>query len=235
VAQSLRAGRPWALSTATSGNANPQNDNCLSCNYGQAYADAHKRFVLSGIWQLPVGQGQRFLDRGGVVNVLLGGWQASGIYSLQSGFPFTVLSNKDWSNSLSGNPLPDRICNGNNGPHTVQEWFDTSCFTTAPLQAAFNAGVPTFGNEQRNALIGPIFNNLDFALLKNFSLSERFKLQFRFETFNTFNRANFSSPGLGGTGATIGTGVFGQITQTVNSNNGINVNRDIQFALKLSF
>jgi hypothetical protein len=223
------------LSTATSGNANPQNDNCLSCNYGQSYGDAHKRFVLSGIWQLPVGQGQKFLDRGGVVNAILGGWQASGIYSLQSGFPFTVLSNIDYSNSLSANLFADRVCNGNNGPKTVQEWFDTSCFTTAPLQAALAAGTPTYGNGQRNALIGPTFNNLDFALLKNFSLSERFKLQFRFETFNTFNHANFSTPGLGGSGATVGTSVYGQITQTVNAQNGINANRDIQFALKLSF
>jgi len=204
----------------------------LSCNYGQSYANAHKRFVLSGIWQLPVGEGQRFLNRGGVVNALLGGWQASGIYSYQTGFPFTVVSNRDWSNSLSGLPLPDRTCNGNNGPKTVAEWFDTSCFTTTYLQAAFNAGTPRYGNEVRNGLIGPTYNNLDFALLKNFSLSERFKLEFRFETFNTFNRANFSTPN-----STANTATNGQITSTVGSANGtgVNANRDIQFGLKLSF
>ena len=217
---------------ASTGNFNPQNDNCLSCNYGQSYANAHKRFVVSGIWQLPVGEGQRFLNRGGVVNAILGGWQASGIYSLQSGFPFTVVSNRDWSNSLSNLPLPDRTCNGNNGPKSVAEWFDTSCFTTTLLQAAFNAGTPRYGNEVRNGLIGPTYNNLDFALLKNFSLSERFKLQFRFETFNTFNHANFSTPN-----STANTATNGQITSTVGSANGtgVNANRDIQFALKLSF
>ena len=143
-----------------------------------------------------------------------------------------MVSNRDWSNSLSGLPLPDRTCNGNNGPKTVAEWFDTTCFTTTYLQAAFNAGVPRYGNEQRNALIGPKYNNLDFALLKNFSLSERFKLQFRFETFNTFNHANFSAPN-----STTNTATYGRITSTVGSANGtgVNANRDIQFALKLSF
>jgi hypothetical protein len=141
-----------------------------------------------------------------------------------------VVSNRDWSNSLSGLPLPDRICNGNNGPKAVAEWFDTTCFTTTYLQAAFNAGVPRYGNEQRNALIGPKYNNLDFALLKNFSLSERFKLQFRFETFDTFNHANFSAPN-----STANTATNGQIASTVNTGIANNANRDIQFALKLSF
>jgi len=114
----------------------------------------------------------------------------------------------------------------------VAEWFDTSCFTTTYLQAALNAGTPRYGNEVRNGLIGPKYNNLDFALLKNFSLSERFKLQFRFETFNTFNHANFSTPN-----STANTATNGQITSTVGSANGtgVNANRDIQFALKLSF
>ena len=82
----------------------------------------------------------------------------------------------------------------------------------------------------RNGLIGPTYNNLDFALLKNFSLSERFKLQFRFETFNTFNHANFSAPN-----STANTATNGRITSTINTGIANNANRDIQFALKLSF
>jgi hypothetical protein len=205
------------------GNVNAQNDNCLMCNWGPSYIDAHQRFVLSGIWQLPVGQGQHFMNRGGIADALLGGWEVSGIYSFQSGFPFTVGSSKDWSNSLSINPFPDRTCNGNNGPQTVAEWFNTSCFTTAPLQAALAAGTPTFGNEQRNALVGPPLNNLDFALLKNFQLSENYKLQFRAEAYDFLNNPNFSPPG-----SPVGTATVGVIT-------GANTNRDIQIALKLLF
>lgn len=209
------------------GNGNAQNDNCLSCNYGPSYGNAHDRFVLSGVWQLPVGKGEKYLDQGGVVGAILGGWRASGIFSYQSGFPFTVQSNTDWSNSLSGNPLPDRICNGNNGPQTVHEWFNTNCFTDTFLQSAFNAGTPRFGNEQRNDLIGPPFNNLDFALLKDFALSERFKLQFRAESYNALNHASFGYPGTS-TGI-VPSSTLGVITYTTNSN------REIQFALKLLF
>lgn len=206
------------------GNVNAQNDNCLMCNWGPSYNDAHQRFVFSGIWQLPVGRGQHFMNQGGVMDALLGGWEVSGIYSYQTGFPFTVGSSKDWSNSLSINPLPDRTCNGNNGPQTVAEWFNVSCFTTAPLQAALAAGAPTFGNEQRNALFGPPLNNLDFALLKTFQLSETYKLQFRAESYNILNIPSFAPPG-----SPIGSATVGVITSTVNTA------RDIQFALKLLF
>ncbi|MGH9444437.1 MAG: carboxypeptidase regulatory-like domain-containing protein, partial [Terriglobia bacterium] len=112
------------------GNGNAQNDNCLMCNWGPSYGDAHQRLAFSGIWQLPVGVGERFLDRGGLSNAVLGGWNVSGIYSYQTGFPFTVLSSRDWSNSTSGAPAPDRTCNGNNGPQTVADWYNLSCFTT---------------------------------------------------------------------------------------------------------
>jgi hypothetical protein len=206
------------------GNGNAQNDNCLMCNWGPSYIDAHQRIVFSGIWQLPVGVGQRFLNRGGIANGVLGGWNVSGIYSYQTGFPFTAVSSKDWSNSTSADPLPDRICNGNNGPQTVADWYNLSCFTTAPLQAALTAGSPIFGNEQRNALVGPPFSDLDFALLKDFKFSERFTLQFRGEFYNFFNWASFNPPY-----SAFGTTTAGVLTSTSNSN------REIQLALKLLF
>jgi Carboxypeptidase regulatory-like domain len=206
------------------GNGNAQNDNCLMCNWGPSYIDAHQRIVFSGIWQLPVGVGQHFLNRGGVTNEILGGWNVSGIYSYTTGFPFTVVSSRDWSNSTSADPTPDRTCNGNNGPQTVADWYNLNCFTTAPLQADLAAGTPTFGNEQRNALVGPPLSDLDFALLKNFKISERFNLQFRGEFYNFFNQASFSAPG-----GAFGTNTAGVLTSTSNNN------REIQFALKLLF
>jgi hypothetical protein len=209
------------------GNSAPQNDNCLKCSWGQSYSNAHQRFVLSGIWELPVGQGMHFLSSSsGLVNELLGGWRASGIYSYQTGFPFTATSGVDYSNSGSGEALPDRVCNGNNGPQTVAKWFNTSCFTTAPLEAALTAGTPMFGNEARNPLIGPPFNDLDFALLKEFKLSERFNLEFRAEFYDFLNTPSFGNPG-----ATVNTSTFGQITSTANPD----TERQVQLALKLLF
>ncbi|MGH7867738.1 MAG: TonB-dependent receptor domain-containing protein, partial [Candidatus Dormibacteraceae bacterium] len=206
------------------GNTDGQNDNCIPCNYGPSYDNAHQRFVISGVWQLPFGRGQKWANSSGVVNAIVGGWTASGIFSYQTGFPFTVLSPTDYSNSQSANLYADRVCNGNSGPQTVQEWFNTNCFSTAALQAAEQAGAPRYGNQQRDDLFGPPFRDVDFALLKDFALSERFKLQFRAETYNTFNSASFGYPG-----ASIGTGTFGTITSTSNNN------RDVQFALKLLF
>ncbi|HEV3275364.1 MAG TPA: carboxypeptidase-like regulatory domain-containing protein [Terriglobia bacterium] len=201
-----------------------QNDNCIPCNYGPTYDDARQRFVISGVWQLPFGRGQRWGNVGGVVDEVIGGWRASGIYSYQTGFPFPVTSPVDYSNSQSANLYADRVCNGNDGPKTVQEWFNTSCFTVSGLKAAEEAGTPRYGNQQRNDLTGPPFSDLDFALLKDFSVSERFRLQFRAETYNTLNHTSFYYPGV-----TVGTGTYGQITSTSN------INREIQFALKLLF
>ena len=206
------------------GNTDGQNDNCIPCNYGPSYSDAHQRFVISGVWQLPFGAGQRFGNKKGIVDEIIGGWRASGIYSYQTGFPFSVLSPVDYSNSTSANLYADRVCNGNNGPKTVAEYFQTNCFDLSSLKAAEAAGAPRYGMQQRDDLTGPPFSDIDFALLKDFSFTEKYKLQFRAETYNTFNHASFGNPG-----ATVTTGAYGTLTYTSNNN------REIQFALKFLF
>lgn len=212
------------------GNTDGQNDNCIPCNYGPSYSDAHQRFVYSGVWQLPVGKGQRFLNQGGIVDEILGGWRASGILSLQAGFPFTVISSPDYSNSQSANLYADRVCNGNNGPKTVTEYFQINCFSNDLLQAAETAGTPRYGMQQRDDLTGPPFTDLDFALLKDFTVHENVKVQFRAETYNTINHPSFGNPSSylpAGYPSTLGT--VGQLTYTNN------INRQIQFALKVVF
>lgn len=208
--------------TGGTGNKAPQDDNNLEANRGNAVNDARHRVAFSGVWQLPVGNGKRFLDRAGRINQVLGGWQASGVVSFQGGFPFTVQSGQDFSNTGSSNARPDRTCSGQ-GKKTVDSWFDTSCFTTAALATALASGQPRFGNSGRNILDGPGLNNWDLALLKNFRLSERFGLEFRSEFYNAFNFAHFGYPG-----AVVGAPTFGIITTAGQP-------RDIQFALKLSF
>ncbi len=122
-----------------------------------------------------MGNGKRFLNRGGAVNGILGGWELSGILSFQSGFPFGVLSAQDFSNTGSPSPYPDRICNGT-GKRTAESWFDTSCFTTAALQQALASGHPRFGNSGRNILDGPGSNDWDLAMIKNFQFTERLQI-----------------------------------------------------------
>ena len=204
------------------GNGSSQDDNNPQADRSRGYNDARQRLVFSYIWRLPVGAGKRYLNQGRVINGILGGWEMTGVLAFQSGFPLSVLSPQDFSNSGSSNARPDRICNGA-GQKTVSNWFDTSCFTTSLLATALANGNPRFGNSGRNILDGPGYQNWDFGLFKNFKLSERFELQFRSEFYNAFNHANFGYPNM-----VIGTSTVGQISSAKDP-------RDIQFGLKLSF
>jgi hypothetical protein len=112
----------------------------------------------------------------------------------------------------------------------VAEYFQIDCFSNAALQAAETAGTPRYGMQQRNDMTGPPFTDLDFALLKDFAIHENFKLQFRAETYNTINHPSFGNPSsyLPAGYPTVA-GSVGQLTYTSN------INRQIQFALKVIF
>jgi hypothetical protein len=200
----------------------PQNDNNQRADYSLSDINIKQRLVLSPVWQLPFGQGQPFLNGGGLVNSLVGGWELSAIITLQDGFPFSVLSDQDFSNTGAFAPMPDRICNGA-GPQTVAEWFNVNCFSTDALAQALANGTPRFGNARRNILIGPGTKQWDVSVIKRNPISEKVNLEFRAEFFNIFNHPNFGTPG-----ATIGTSSFGQLTSAASP-------RDIQFGLKLQF
>jgi hypothetical protein len=201
-----------------------QDDNNHRADYSVADNSVRHRLVLSPIWQLPLGKGQRFLNGGGFTNAIAGGWELAGIITFQSGFPFTVLSNQDFSNTGSTSPRPDRICNGS-GPKTVEEWYDVSCFTTDALAQALASGRPRFGNSGRNILTGPGLQQWDVSLIKRTQITERLNLEFRAEAFNLFNHPNFY---FGSGNNTIGTAEAGQITSAGSP-------RDIQFGIKLKF
>jgi len=200
----------------------PQNDNNQRADYSLSDINIKQRLVLSPVWQLPFGREQPFLNGGGLVSSLVGGWELSGIITLQDGFPFSVLSNQDFSNTGAFAPRPDRICNGA-GPQTVAEWFNVNCFSTDALAQALANGTPRFGNARRNILIGPGMQQWDVSLIKRNPIGEKMNLEFRAEFFNIFNHPNFGAPG-----ATIGTSSFGQLTSAASP-------RDIQFGLKLKF
>ena len=103
-----------------------------------------QRFVLNYLWQLPS-------PKEGVMKALLGGWETSGIWNWQSGFPLNITSNDDRSLSAVGHDLADEIGprSYTSGPRAtrIAQWFNTSSFTSAQLG--------TFGNAGRNILIGP--------------------------------------------------------------------------------
>jgi hypothetical protein len=196
----------------------PQDPTNLAAEKGLSDFDHRHRFVTNFLYELP------FLKNSeGWVHSVFAGWQVGGIWTLQSGAPFTVNLATDVANN--GEPLsapsqrPNLSCNPNNGPRTTAKWFDTSCFT---LPASF-----TYGNAGRDIVIGPGLNNFDVTLQNVFAVRERVKLQFRLDIFDVLNHPNFNSPvGAGRIFSTSSS--FGSITSAQDP-------RDMQFSLRLVF
>ncbi|MEO7650599.1 MAG: TonB-dependent receptor, partial [Bryobacteraceae bacterium] len=186
---------------------------------GNANYDVRQRFVSSYAYELPVGKGKHWLSNPGVASNVLGGWQLNGIVAAQAGRPFTPTLNFNAANA-GGAQRPDRTASGvlDSDSRSIDRWFDVTAFR-APNGFAF-------GNSGRNILTGPALVNWDFSLFKNMQVTERFRLQFRFESFNFLNHPNFAVPN-----AVIGTGPAGTISSVAN---GVSP-RQNQFALKLVF
>lgn len=202
------------LSTSGAGNGvdvgafrEPQDPANRRAEYGPAEFDVAHRFVVSGVWRLPLGR-----------NRLLDGWEFSPILSAQSGLGLTILQPQVLNIGGERRSRPDRLRDATlpSDQRTVDRWFDTSAFQ------ALTATTPNriFGNSGIGIVRGPGLVNLDFNLAKDFAVYEKWNVQFRAEFFNALNHSNFGVPGV-----TFGAG-FGQIVSTAEA-------RIIQFALKL--
>jgi hypothetical protein len=200
----------------------PQDPHNRRLEYGPAEFDITHRFVVSGVWRLPVGTGHVIGNNWSHgLNTAFGGWEFSPIFTWQGGLPLTI--NQPQVINIGGERRfrPDRIRNGtlSADQRTVDRWFDSSAFV--PLTA--NTPNEIFGNSGVGIVRGPKYANFDFNLGKDFPLREQVGLQFRIEMFNAFNHTNFGLPGV-----TIGGG-FGQIVSTATDA------RIIQAALKVKF
>ena len=169
-----------------------QNPFDLRAEHGPSLFDARNRFVASATWELPWGHSLH-----GFSGALLNGWQANIIASANSGTPFTVYDSANVALQASSPPLsayfasrPDLIGDPNAGLHTVEQWISPSSFLR--LNPITQAG--QFGNAGRNIARGPGAADVDASLVKDIVLRERAKLQFRAESFNIANHANFSVP-----------------------------------------
>jgi Carboxypeptidase regulatory-like domain len=197
---------------------NVQNPNDLAANYGLSNFNIKNRFTLSGIYQLPVGRGRKYLANSSrLIDGVAGGWQVTSILTLQSGAPLTV----DMATTTSNTGTlqrPNQVCNGNlpASQQTIKQFYNTSCFVAPPLY--------TFGDTGRNVIIGPGYEDWDVGVMKEFHPIERFALQFRAESFNALNHPNFSLPN-----GSIGSSSAGTITSTVGSQ------REFQLALRLAW
>ncbi|HKE59180.1 MAG TPA: TonB-dependent receptor [Pyrinomonadaceae bacterium] len=199
---------------------------------GNSGFDARHRFVLNFLYDIPLKFERPNVDR------FLGNWEVSGIWTVQSGNPFSAFSGNDsagtgfsqyadfgnGTNNLTPGTLDD--------PRTVtgpdRSIFSNPCpadAVTQPNQTC--VGARTIGRQGatgRNAFVGPGFNTMNFSVLKRIPITEQFKLRLQADFFNLFNRVNFGSPVN-----TINSLNFGHST-TIRG-----TARVIQFALRLDF
>ena len=146
--------------------------------------DSAKRFVLSGLYELPFGPGKRYQTSSAVLSRLAEGWQVNSIVTLQDGLPLRIFGannfaadrpNSTGQSAKIGNPTRDR-------------WFDTQAFVNPPDF--------TFGNVGRLLpdVRGPGIATVDFSVIKNTRVTEGFTVQIRAEFFNLLNSTNFFVP-----------------------------------------
>jgi hypothetical protein len=181
---------------------------------------------FSYLYDLPFGRGRKILaGTPRALDLLIGGWQVGGITTMMTGALLSPgYSNADPANTNQFSGRPDRIGQGEvSGDDRDlirgrQPVFDLSAFALPATGRGF------YGNSARSILTGPGSSNWNTAVHKNWRLgAERAQLQFRWEMFNAFNRANFSSPNTN-----IQSGSFGLVT-TAGSG------RSMLFGLRLDY
>jgi hypothetical protein len=201
--------------------------------------DTRNRAVISGGYQLPFGEGQKFLQ-GRVATAILGGWSLQPAVQLRTGYPFDVSGSGCTAFSYNGCRVflaPGRTLASSIKPRQlrgISNWFDPTAFSQDPLVATFSGTPGSYASAARiqpnlqgwvtrNVGRGPGTASFDFSGIKNFKVYERVNAQFRAEAYNIVNHGIFSNPsGAIGTPTSVG-----KITSTSLDN------RSIQLALKV--
>jgi hypothetical protein len=223
------------------------DNNRPELDWQRADFDQTHTFNFNGVYQLPFGQGRAFLNQGGFIDKVFGGWEISGIVQWNTGAPISIVDPRGTFNTggrsarqtaisnLTGDQLRDLIgifeANGN------IYWIDPSVIgPTGAASAGFGQtpfeGQVFFNNEPgqvgglgRTLINGPRYFNIDAALLKNITFTEKMRLQLRMEAFNLLNNVNLVNNLQN---ANINLTTFGQITTAF-------APRTIQFAARFEF
>jgi Carboxypeptidase regulatory-like domain/TonB dependent receptor len=211
------------------------NPTCVTCEYGRANNLVKERLAGNFSYNIPGnwGPAPRILSRG---------WQALGIYNIQSGSPFTIVSpygteqyGIDISDGNATRPFFVQTA-PRNSQHGNPQFFSDAAVANEGMNGTYwsvpTGTNPTLGTVQtgpgnlgRNTYVGPGWWNLDFSLVKNTAvIRDRGQLQLRADFFNIFNHTTFATPN-----SALDTPVFGYSTATASSE------RQIQFGARLMF
>jgi len=158
----------------------------------------------------------------------VGGWQVSGIVTEESGAPLDLgVSGTTAASIITNSGMRPNLTGSISYPKTVNQWF-TGNFSKPPCTVG-GTGADCYGNLGFDAIRGPGRNNFNLSLLKSFSFTERFHMEFRVESFNAFNHTQFKGDkNSGGISTNFGSSNFGQVTNAFPG-------REFQLAVKLIY
>jgi hypothetical protein len=201
----------------------------MNRNYAPSPYEVPQSFNFSLVYDLPVGRGNRFMNRGGVLNDVLGGWQLSTIVQLQSGLPLTFTSSLcNVPSQFDAGCFPSLLPGANPFVKSKSGWngagplFNVSSFTPAS-SFEFNFGDgPSVSN-----IFGYGYHDMDLSLMKSFQITERVKLDLEGEAFNVWNWHCFSEPGTFTTD--VNNPSFGDWTGTITAPRSLQVGAHLTF------
>jgi hypothetical protein len=201
--------------------------NNRALDIGNCVQDRRQVFNLTVVARTP-----RFDNK--ATNLLVHGWELSGIYRFSTGVPLTISSGLDqalvgFNASNPGGERPNQVLTNTASPYRGSscanlapcvQWLNNSAASPAFVQPALG----TFGNMGVYNVLGPKFFEFDLALVREFRVREGENLQFRAEAFNVLNNVRFMNPGVTMTAAS----TFGSITSAFDP-------RIMQLAMKFVF
>jgi outer membrane receptor protein involved in Fe transport len=188
--------------------------------YGRPSWQRNQNITVSTIYELPFGKGKALAGNSpSVVNYLIGGWQLVNVTTIMSGSGVNPSYNGNSGSECSfdndaGVCFPNVAGSWHVSHPNRNQWFAQTALVPGPggvlipTQLATNGltsgpwqrpvapvpGLPSFGNAQRNSIIGPKWFDSDLSVVKIVPVGEQLKIQFRAEAFNVFNHPNLGNP-----------------------------------------